>query len=74
MPGRHEFCCNSTNEPVSISCAFDDGDPEPCSFPVIADIDRFGTDPHTLVVTVRDSFGQNASEAFFFTVVPCESL
>ena len=70
VAGRQTFLCNSTNELVSIVCSFDGGDVENCSFPLEVGIDRFGTDNHTVVVTVVDVFGQSLNLTFNFTLSP----
>ena len=70
VAGRQTFLCNSTNELVSIVCSFDGGDVENCSFPLEVRIDRFGTDPHTVVVNVVDVFGQSLDLPLNFTLIP----
>ena len=50
-------------------CSFDGGPQEACSFPVVAEIERFGTDTHTLAVIVEDVFGQGAVFIFDFALV-----
>ena len=72
IPGRQNFACEATNQIASVTCSFDGGPPETCTFPVVARIDRFGTDNHTLVVTVVDVFGQSVSQEFDFRLVECE--
>ena len=69
VPGRQEFSCDANNPIVSIMCSFDGGPQEACSFPVVAGIERFGTDSHTLAVTVEDVFGQGAGFLFDFTLI-----
>ena len=68
VPRRQRFFCDVNNPIVSIMCSFDGGPQEPCSFPVVAGIERFGTDSHTLAVTVEDVFGQGADFLFDFTL------
>ena len=66
VAGRQEFSCGVNNPIASVMCSFDGGAAENCSFPVVAEISRFGTDNHTLDVTVVDTFGQTASASFSF--------
>ena len=70
VAGRQTFHCDSTNELVSIVCSFDGGDVENCSFPLEVGIDRFGTDNHTVVVTVVDEFGQSLNLTLDFNLTP----
>ena len=53
------FDCTFSNPVTSVVCSFDGGEVENCSFPLEVGIDRFGTDNHTVVVTVVDVFGQS---------------
>ncbi|CAI8024290.1 hypothetical protein GBAR_LOCUS14117 [Geodia barretti] len=69
VPGRQRFFCDASNPIASIMCSFDGGVAEICSFPVVAEFDRFGTDSHTLVVTLVDVFGQSTSVSLDFTLV-----
>ena len=66
---RQEFFCDVNNPIASIMCSFDGGPQEPCSFPVVAEFERFGKDTHTLAVTVEDEFGQGAGFLFIFTLI-----
>ena len=68
VPGRQTFECLFTNQLMSVTCSFDGGPGEPCAFPLEVGIDRFGTDNHTLVVTVVDVFGQSLSIPFRFSL------
>ena len=72
VAGRQTFACEATNTIASVTCSFDGGPPETCTFPVVARIDRFGTDNHTLVVTVVDVFGQSVSQEFDFRLIERE--
>ena len=54
---------------TSVVCSFDGGDVENCSFPLEVGIDRFGTDPHTVVVTVVDVFGQSLTFELGFRLI-----
>ena len=54
---------------MSVECSFDDGPAENCSFPLVVGIDRFGTDNHTVVVTVVDEFGQSTDISFDFRLI-----
>ena len=66
MAGRQTFECKSSNQLASVVCSFD-GDPEEnCSFPLVVEIGRFGTEKHTVVVTVTDVFGQTETLSFDF--------
>ena len=64
------FDCDFSNPVVSVECSFDDGPAESCSFPLEVRIGRFGTDNHTVVVTVFDEFGQSLNLAFNFSLIP----
>ena len=66
VTGRQRFDCTFSNNLTSITCSFDGGEAEDCSFPVIVDFERFGTENHTLVVTVVDEFGQFLDIVFEF--------
>ena len=74
VAGRQEFSCEATNPIASVTCSFDGGAAENCSFPVVAEISRFGTDNHTLVVTVEDTFGQSAGFLFDFRLTERKPL
>ena len=50
-------------------CSFDGGPAQRCSFPLKVGIDRFGTDKHTLVVTVKDGFRQSSDVMLSFKLV-----
>ena len=54
---------------MSVECSFDGGPAENCSFPLVVGIDRFGTDNHTVVVTVVDEFGQSLDISFDFRLI-----
>ena len=71
VPGRQTFDC-LTNRPVSVMCSYDGGPAENCSLPLEVDIDRFGTDSHTVVITATDEFGQSLSVSFNFTLIERE--
>ena len=58
----------STNTPVSVTCSFDGGLAENCSFPLVLGIETFGTDNHTVAITVVDEFGQSVTQTFPFTI------
>ena len=45
--------------PTLVTCSFDGGEQENCSFPLELANARFGTDPHTVNVTVFDDSGQS---------------
>ena len=55
-------------------CSFDGGPAENCSLPLEVGIDRFGTDNHTVVITVTDGFGQSLSVSFNFALIEREFL
>ena len=74
VPERKMFDCISSNQLVSVKCSFDGGPGEACSFPLEVEINRFGTDNHTLLVTVVDVFGQSLSIPFRFRLAECESF
>ena len=73
VPGRQEFDCSFSNPVESVSCSFDGGEPENCSFPLKVEIGRFGTDNHTVVVTVVDEFGQSLNLTFNFRLIERKS-
>ena len=68
VPGRQTFECTFTNQLESVTCSFDGGPGEACAFPLEVGIGRFGTDNHTLVVTVVDEFGQSLIIPFRFSL------
>ena len=69
VPGRQVFVCGVTTPIASVTCSFDGGPGEPCTFPLEVGIDRFGTDSHTLVVTVVDVFGRSEVVSFNFSLI-----
>ena len=69
VPGRQYFECKSNNQLGSVTCSFDGGPETECSLPVVVTIDRFGTDPHTVAITVTDGFGQSQSVSFSFKLL-----
>ena len=68
VPGRQDFFCGFSNDVVSVMCSFDDGPFENCTFPLVVGIEEFGTENHTLVVTVVDVFGQSVSAILPFQI------
>ena len=54
---------------MSVVCSFDGGPAESCSLPLEVGIDRFGTDNHTVVITVTDGFGQPDKVGFDFRLI-----
>ena len=58
---RVTFTCSFNNPLSSLTCSFDGGPPEDCSPRLVVSIERFGTDPHTVVMTATDEFGQTFS-------------
>ena len=72
MPGRETIRCGVTNPIASITCSYDGGLPENCIFPLELTIDRFGTDSHTLVVTIVDVFGQTSVQQLDFALAERE--
>ena len=74
VPGEQIFFCDSSN-PLNESltvCSFDGGAPEMCSLPLEVGIGRFGTDNHTVAVSVVDIFGQRLDLFFVFRLVERE--
>ena len=71
VAGLQTFHCLA-NQPVSVMCSFDGGPAENCSLPLEVGIDRFGTDNHTVVITVTDGFGQSLSVSFNFALIERE--
>ena len=69
VPGRQEFACGVTAPIASVTCSFDGGPGEACTFPLEVGIGRFGTDSHTLVVTVVDVFGRSEVVSFNFSLI-----
>ena len=74
VPGQQVFECVFSNPVASVVCSFDGGDVENCSFPLEVGIVRFGTDNHTVVVTVVDVFGQSLNLTFNFNLIPRKSF
>ena len=70
IPGQEIIDCSSNNRLVSTVCSFDGGPLENCSFPLELGFGRFGTDEHTVVVTIVDEFGRSQSISFNFSVTP----
>ena len=66
VPGQEIINCMSTNPLESVTCAYDGGISEACSFPLILDIGRFGSDQHTVLITAIDGFGQTEVLEFVF--------
>ena len=50
--------CSFNNPLSSVTCSFDDGEPETCSPTVVVSIDRFGAGQHILLMTATDVYGQ----------------
>ena len=69
VPGRQTFECTFSNPLASVTCSFDGGPGETCSFPLEVGIGRFGTDRHTVDVTVVDVFGQSEVVSFNFSLI-----
>ena len=69
VPGRQTFWCKFSNPLESVTCSFDGGPGETCSFPLEVGIGRFGTDNHTLDATVVDVFGQSEVVSFNFALI-----
>ena len=66
------FDCESSNTLASVVCSFDGEPEESCSFPLEVRIDRFGTEEHTVAVTVTDMFGQTETLTFDFQLFGCK--
>ena len=66
VPGMERFECGSTNRLSLVTCSFDGGEAEICSFPVTVSFDRFGLHRHTLELTVYDIFGQALNHSLDF--------
>ena len=69
VPGRETIQCQSNNQLVSVVCSFDGGPEESCSFPLVLEFGRFGTDQHTVVVNATDAFGQFQILSFTFQLI-----
>ena len=72
VPGHQTFDCPYINRPVSAMCSYDGGPAENCILPLEVDIDRFGTDNHTVVITLTDEFEQSFSVSFNFALTERE--
>ena len=70
VPGTQRFDCDFTNNVVSVTCSFDGGAPEDCQLPLVVEIERFGTDNHTVVLTATDEFGQTVDITLRFQLSP----
>lgn len=66
VPGQETINCIPTNPLELVTCAYDGGIPEVCSFPLILDVKRFGSDLHTVLITAMDGFGQREVLEFMF--------
>ena len=73
VAGRQTFFCTSNVPLVSITCSFDGGAAEICSFPLEVGIGRFGTDDHTVDITVVDIFGRSLTLSFNFSLIARKS-
>ena len=60
------FTCSFNNPLQSVICSFDGGSPEECSPTLVVSIERFGTNPHIVIMTATDEFGQTISLPLFF--------
>ena len=60
------FDCTTNNQLATVSCSFDRKTPESCSFPLEVNINRFGTEKHTLDVLFIDKFRQGKIVSFEF--------
>ena len=58
--------CTLTNPVASATCSYDGGEEEDCSFPLTVTTERFGTNPHIVVVTATDGFGQTSILPLYF--------
>ena len=65
-PGVETIFCGVTNQLMSVACSFDGGPEENCSFPLVLEFSRFGSEEHTVVVNVTDVFGQTQTVNFTF--------
>ena len=65
-PDIQIFTCESSNTLASVVCSYDGEPEESCSLPLVVEIDRFGTEEHTVVVTVTDVFEQTETLTFKF--------
>ena len=50
--------CSFNNPLSSVTCSFDEGEPEECSTSLVLSIDRFGSGLHTVVISATDVYGQ----------------
>ena len=72
VPGMERFECGFTNRLSLVTCSFDGGEAEICSFPVTVTFERFGLHRHTLELTVYDIFGQALNHSLDFQLVDRE--
>ena len=50
--------CSFNNPLSSVTCSFDEGEPEECSTSLVLSIDRFGPGQHSVVISATDIYGQ----------------
>ena len=67
-PGGLELYCSFQNQLTSIVCSFDGLEQENCSFPLVVESNRFGTEPHVVDVTVTDENGEYETITLDFLV------
>ena len=70
VSGRVTIECNTSNTVNSTTCAFDGGPAEPCSLPLRLLIAEYGTEQHTVIITITDEFGQSVSTEVSFSIAP----
>ena len=68
LPGQMEFLCPFQNQLTSVLCSFDSGEQENCSFPLVVESDRFGTDHHMVLVKVTDELSVSQELNFNFNL------
>ena len=68
-PVSQVFRCESSNKLASVECSFDGGPKESCSLPLVVEYGTFGTEEHTVAVTVTDVFGQTKTLTFDFQLL-----
>ena len=70
VSGRVTVQCTSSNTISSTTCAFDGGPAESCSLPLELLIAEYGTEQHTVIITITDEFGQSVSSEVSFRIAP----
>ena len=71
LPGSYAvFNCGVTQPVQSMTCSFDGGPAENCTFPLVLRFERFGSTSHTVLVTGVDGNGFPFNFTFDFEIPP----